>query len=313
MQEKERVEERLCEETPLSETPEMAVYSENPSAVMPAQEETSPPAEEGSCNGSCNNGSGKESFIYAIGRIEPRFPSLGVEKEFVQAVKNGKTANFTDRQVLYEILSQEENHYLARELCFVFTVENIETYILRAATRQELNQLVEAIKPTKGIDCDVVIGIRGPMAPAEMCNGLQVPMVLCDRIYSFDVESFINAIPQTTDMPKANFKNAARELFDRMMQLTDNVGEMDEHRAINYAALRYPAIYSLALEMHAADKSLNRLEVQPSRLSGTRKVVNLVFSYVDRKTDVVDKYFTRIDVTEKFPFLVSKLQVFYDR
>ncbi|MCU1345256.1 MAG: PatG Domain, partial [Acidimicrobiia bacterium] len=25
------------------------------------------------------------TFVYAIGRIEPRFPSLGVEKEFAQA------------------------------------------------------------------------------------------------------------------------------------------------------------------------------------------------------------------------------------
>lgn len=265
------------------------------------------------CDCNENSNQEKESYIYAVGRIEARFPSLGVEKEFVQALKENQTAHLTDQQVLYEILKQEENRYLTREVCFVFTVENMDTYILRPATQFELRQLVEALKPAKGLDCDVIVGVRGPTAPPEMCNGLQVPIVLCDRVYSFEVEEFLNAIPQPKNMVKGDFKNAARELFDRIMQLVDNVGEMDEHRAVNYIALRYPAIYSLALEMHALDRSLVRVDVQPSRLSGTRRVVNVIFSYVDRKTDVVDKHFIRVDVTEKFPFLVSKLQPFYDR
>lgn len=305
MEAKETVDvtETHVDEKALAETPD-------PGAVEPARE-VARPIPQAAC---CGNGYGNDgNFIYAMGTIEPRFPSLGVEKEFLQLVKEGKTVNLTDRQLLHEILSQPENHYLARELCFVLTVENLDTYILIPSTRQEMVQLIEAIKPKQGTDCDVVIGTRGPLAPPEMCNGLQVPQVYCDRIYSFEVEEFINAIPQPKGMEKSVFKNAARELFDRIKQLVDNAGGIDENRALNYVALRYPNIYSLALEMFAADKSLSMVEVQPSRLSGARKIVNIIFSYINRNTDVVEKYFTRIDVSGKWPFLVTKLQPYIER
>jgi hypothetical protein len=53
--------------------------------------------------------------------------------------------------------------------------------------------------------------------------------------------------------------------------------------------------------------------VRPSALSGTRRIVDVVFSFTNRATDVVEKSFTRVDVTEQFPFLVTKLSPYYDR
>jgi hypothetical protein len=55
------------------------------------------------------------------------------------------------------------------------------------------------------------------------------------------------------------------------------------------------------------------VEVRPSRLSGVRKIVDVVFSYANRQTDVAEKYFARVDVTEEFPFLVTKLSPFIER
>jgi hypothetical protein len=95
--------------------------------------------------------------------------------------------------------------------------------------------------------------------------------------------------------------------------LADNAGATDEHRALNYLAVRYPAIYAQATESFALNRSLTSVEVRPSRLSGTRRIVQVIFTYTDRQTDVVDRYFCRVDVTEEFPFLFSKLAPFYDR
>jgi len=53
--------------------------------------------------------------------------------------------------------------------------------------------------------------------------------------------------------------------------------------------------------------------VRPSRLTGIRKTVDVIFSYRHRQTDVVDTYFARVDVNEEFPFLVTKLSPFYER
>ena len=41
-------------------------------------------------------------------------------------------------------------------------------------------------------------------------------------------------------------------------------------------------------------------------------VLDVIFSYTHRQTDVTQKQFVRVDVTEEFPFLVTKLAPYYD-
>jgi hypothetical protein len=38
-----------------------------------------------------------------------------------------------------------------------------------------------------------------------------------------------------------------------------------------------------------------------------------VFTYRHRETDVIEKQFVRVDVTEEFPFLVTKMSPYYNR
>jgi hypothetical protein len=254
------------------------------------------------------------SYVYAIGRIEPRFPRLSVEKEFVQATGRAETAGLTDRQAFQNVLSQRQNRYLTRQLCWVMTIEGLETYILTPRDPGDLDLLVDALRPDPTpMDLDIVIGMKGPMAPPELCNGLMVPILAFDQVYSFDHDALIKSIPPPEKTSPEEFAPAAAELFDRIMQLTDNAGGTDEHRALNYLAVRYPAIYAKAAEEFALDCSLTGVEVRPSPLSGTRKVVEVIFSYTNRNTDVTEKFFVRVDVTEEFPFLVTKMSLYYDR
>ena len=260
---------------------------------------------------------GPAAYVFAIGKIEMRFPSLGVEKEFVQATGRAETAGLTDQQASANVLSKPENRYLARQVCWVMTIEGLETYILIPRDPDGLNLLLSSVRPaTDPRDIDVVIGIRGPVAPAELCNGLMLPIVIFDQVYSFDRDALISAIP----LPKAKvaskdekqFRTAAGELYDKLTQVADNAGATDEHRALNYLAVRYPAIYGLA-DRFGEDYSFTSVETAPSRLSGVRNVISVIFSFTNRNTDVIEKYFVRVDVTEEFPFLVSKLQPYYDR
>lgn len=254
------------------------------------------------------------AHVYALGRIEARFPNLAVEKEMAQATGRANTAGKTDRQTFHAVLTQRENRYLARQLCWVLTIQGLDTYLLVPRDPADLDRLVEAIRPAPSPDdLDVVIGARGPVAPPEMCNGLTVPILLFDQIYSFDREAFVKAIPRPEKTSAAQFAPAAGELFDRIMQLTDNAGATDEHRALNYLAMRYPAIYAKAAEAFGRDFALTAVEVRPSPLSSLRNIVEVIFSYTNRNTDFTEKYFLRCDVTEEFPFLVNKLSPYYDR
>lgn len=260
------------------------------------------------------NGTGMVSYVYAIGRVEARFPSLAAEKEFAQATGRADTAGKTDQQTFHAVLSRRENRYLVRQLCWVLTIQGLETYLLQPRDPADIDLLVEAIRPAPSPnDIDVVIGLRGPIAPPQMCNGLMVPIVLFDQIYSFDRNTLIKAIPKPEKTTDAQFGPAAEELFNRIMQMTDNAGATDEHRALNYLVMRYPAIYARTADEFAKDFSLTGVEVRPSPLSSTRKILDCIFSYTNRNTDFTEKFFVRCDVTEEFPFLVAKMSPYYDR
>jgi hypothetical protein len=254
------------------------------------------------------------SYVYALGRIEPRFPSPAVEKEFAQATGRAHTKGKTDREAMQAVLSAPGNRYLARQLCWVLTLQGLETYLLMPRDSADFDLLVEAVRPTpRPTDLDVVIGLRGPIASPEMCNGLMVPIVGFAHIYSFDRDSLIKSIPRPDKVTAKEFQPAAEELFDRIMLMTDNSGATDENRALNYLAVRYPTIYAKVAEQFADNASLSAVEVRPSPLSAARKIVDVLFAFTNRNTDVTEKFFVRVDVTEEFPFLVTKMSPYYDR
>src|SRR5262249_25419659 len=110
------------------------------------------------------------SYVYAIGRVEARFPTTAIEKEFAPATSRADTKGKTDRAAFHTVLSQPENRYLARQLCWVFTIQGLDTYILTPGDPGDLNMLIDAIKapgePETWLCC--VIGMLGPTAPPTM-------------------------------------------------------------------------------------------------------------------------------------------------
>lgn len=251
--------------------------------------------------------------VYVVGHIEPRYPSLGVEKEVRQATARAGAAKDNDREVMAKVLRDPNNRYLVRQLCWVLLIHGIEHYIL-VPRDGDYQPLVDAYRaePNPG-DLELVIGRRGPIAPPTMCNGLLVPVLVFDQIYAFDRKLLLESIPKPKDADAKKFIADAGEMLDRILQQSDNAGATDADRALNYLAVRYDRIYSLAAEQFATNNSLTSIDVVPSPLSGTRNIVDVVFSFTNRATDVDSKYFTRVDVTECFPFLVSKLSPYYDR
>jgi hypothetical protein len=298
-------------------SPPAIAASANPGRATPAQAYDEPqPAQDVMPSPQPNGGvtAATPAYVYAIGRIEPRFPTLSTEKEFAQATGRAETAGLTDRQALHAVLTERQNRYLARQLCWVLTIEGLDTYILQPRDPADLDMLIEALRATPRLtDIDVVVGVRGPIAPPELCNGLMVPLVGFSQIYSFDVDSLMKSIPRPEKVTAKDFDAVSEELFHRIMQMADNAGATDEHRALNYLAVRYPAVYATAADTFGRNASLTAIEVRPSPLSGVRKIVEVIFSFTNRQTDVTEKFFTRVDVTEEFPFLVTKMQPYYDR
>jgi hypothetical protein len=257
------------------------------------------------------------SFVYALGQIEPRYPSLAVEKEMAQAMGAQDLAGLTDRQALKRTLADRANRYLARSLCWVLSIHGMETYILLLRDPTDLDLLIDAYReePSAG-DLDVVIGVRKGIAPPQLCNGLALPLVAVDQLYSFGREALLDAIPRPTGLAKRDegrFRAVAGGLLDAVGQVADNAGAIDEHRALNYLTVRYPRMYAVSAEQVDRNFSFTGVEVLPSHLSGARSIVEVVFSYTHRATGVVEKHFARVDVSEQFPFLVTPLSPYVGR
>jgi hypothetical protein len=183
------------------------------------QDSTKKPCGCGSKGLSSMEGSMTGSFIYTVGKIEPRFPSPGLEKEYLQALGRSETKGQTNYEAMRTALSKRENRYLLRQICWILRIEGLETYIIKPRDPGDFEALVDALRtPPRGTDVDAVIGVRGPIAPPEMCNGLMVPIVIFDQIYSFDIDALIKAIPRPERTDAKRFSATAEELLARIMQ-----------------------------------------------------------------------------------------------
>jgi hypothetical protein len=261
----------------------------------------------------CKQSAASSVYVYALGRIEHHFPSPAIEKELAQAAKHAPTEGLTDGQRLHRVLSERSNRYIVRQLCWVLTIEEQDTYILVPRDPADWDLLVAALRPTPSpMDLNAVIGIRGRTAPPDMCNGLTLPIVSFDQLYHFDRQSLIKAIPPPDKIKSGDFEPAAEELLDRILQMTGNTGAKDAHRALNYLAVRDPHIYAKTAEALGRNASLSAVDIRPSQLGGGRNIVEVIFSYTNRATDVVEKFRTRVDVTDEFPFLVTRMSPYYD-
>lgn len=324
------------------------------------------PASDCACGGTgectCDTAA-PPAYVYAIGTVTARFPSLNIEKEFMQAWgKNPEQVLQISDADKFAVLSQGQNFYLAREMCWVFQSGDIDLYILRPRSYIELTDLVNALSPTPNqVSFALVIGTLGPTAPPSLCNGAQLPIVTCSQVFSFTGQAFINSItnevakdsalitmisqhltaqggtgtPATTvptattpaapvagasttagltqqQQEQALVTSAASNAFSVLTLLSDNTGQTDEHRAINYLTFKSLALYTQEIQMELNGFTLNSVSAQPDPLSGSRHIQDVILLYASTSTTQVQRYFTRIDVSGQFPFMVNDLAIYYD-
>lgn len=257
------------------------------------------------------------SFVYAFGRVEPQFPNIAIEKEVAQAIGRSDTSDQTDRQAMSTLLSERHNRYLVRKMCWVFTISGLETYILVPRDPMDYDLLIESYRPDPDPSAlDVVIGVQGGIAPPEVCNGLMVPVVYFDQLYSFGRDELVDSIPRPEGLDKKGqelFRSSAAGLLERVLLIGENAGTADEHRALNYLAVRYPDVYHKVAQADRDEASLASVDVRPLARSTTRKAVEVVFAFTHRRTNVTEKFAIGVDVEDEFPFLVSALSPYFDR
>jgi len=256
-------------------------------------------------------------FVYAVGHLTARFPTLGVEKEFTQLIEATPSTALVEIDQLKAVLQEPESRYLGRHLCWVFVTQHVDAFTIAPRDTLEVTQLVDALGAANHEDLiQAVVGApTDASVAAPGCAGLGLPTVAAEQLLSFTLDEFVEALPREDDaggqVEDSAARAVSRDLFNRLTQRTDNRGISDEHRALNYLALRYPPIYHMTISALSQGKSLVGVDARHAHNSGRRLVtVQLVFR--SRRTDLTERYQCLVDITDLFPFLVRPLSPIYD-
>lgn len=261
------------------------------------------------------------SYVFAIGRIKPFFPADDIEKEFQQLVPKPLPAELngaSEARILQWVL--QHNPFLAREMGWMFLIENVRTYLLSPRSSIELEQFVKSIVPasTTEVTYDVIIGVQDPAAALGAGDG-SAPGVTVNRTYQFTLTELAQSVVaalQAQGVSPLPTTAQITALFDDLLQLADNTGDADEHRALNYVSVNYPEIYvtpNPGGSCASAAVTFSGVETRRSPLGAGRAIIDVILRYTNQSTGLVTRNYTSVDVTGQFPFLVTPLQPYYER
>jgi hypothetical protein len=293
--------------TPPEEPGRNETNLDGPGAVRPANESSA---------GSCPQcaASASQQFVYSLGRISIRFPTLGIEREFQQRERYAEAGDSKKSHNRWARMADvlAANDHLARAVCFVHSVGGLPAYIVTPSGMRALESLIDAVRhQDREGSWDLLIGRRGPMATPATCAGLLAPMVLCDALYSFTLQEFLSELAtrahpalESAKITNDEFKENARDIFNRITTSTENIGGLDSHRALNYLLVQHPGIFVAAAE-RGGNAILDSIETRVAEAASSRRVVTVILTFINRSTGVPERLFARVDVTEEWPFLAE--------
>jgi PatG C-terminal len=270
------------------------------------------------------NPTGLRQPVYAVGGLTPQFASIAVEKEFAQLSGGAHQGDQIDLGILQELLRNPDNAYLGRHLCWVFASEGFDTFHVMPRDDAEIARLIEVLSPDESDDVvHVIVGSTVSAPINSWCAAVGLPAVQADQVLAFTLAEFAAALPsdETSSSEdssaggdqagRAEFEGAARRLFVRLTHRSGNRGVADEHRALNYLACRYSALYQAVWQAQRDGKNLVTVDAQHSH-SADRRLVWVRLAFRQPRTDITEQYRCLVDVTEAFPFMLRGLQPVYD-
>ena len=268
--------------------------------------------------------------VYGVGQIVPQIPSLGVEKQIAQ-LAGGLSHGFVETTVLRDVLSVPENRYLGLHVCWILISQQVDAFAVVPRDEADIVRLVELLPSDETDDViHVVIGRAGlPDVIGSPCAQAGLPLAVADQLLGFTPDEFAAALPDaesgrdgqqadqgTSSVPSAGeglsrdqFNVIVRDVFRRITRRAGNLGLSDNHRALNYMAVQNPKLYHAIAQAHREGKALVDITAVHSH-SSTRRLVSVELMFLDRQTDISERYRCLVDVTpdSPFPFLATRLQ-----
>lgn len=272
--------------------------------------------------------------IYALGCISADWPNKSVENEFRSHIEwineHGVDISQSDycRKVepccaalplanhqprdkvqdldcIRKVLKTRRCRYLARELdWYLEDVHGNPLYHL-IPSEYNMQQLINAL-----IDSD---SAKSPAINTLIVGRASGQLGELDSVTVTKFRS-MSAHDIAKNLPKLHNAQSCRDLtyvIDLYLSLANNNGVTDEERALNYL-LTYGYDFYERMYRQRSDnnhQSIHLISIDARvHYAGERTLVYVVFNFQDSKTSVIEPWYSTVDVTDRFPFLVSKFE-----
>jgi hypothetical protein len=283
----------------------------------------------GAPGGICTCGESSASrFIYVLGSVDIRFPDQSVSEELQDVARMLARRPGGDRSLIEpgdkeplrnwycRVLLNREARYVARQLCWLLNVERQPAYYLTLRDLYDLDDLIRCLGRPED-DLDLVVG-SSSLIVVDTCPGITAPVLAVEQLSAFhktDLTKWVKPSPKALKPPSKGKATgaSASDLFDKLVQSTDNFGDTDEWRALNYLAVNYQPLYEQYAVMAKNGWTLDSIKVMTSRLSREKHIVDPVFAFRQLDTGFVQKYYVRVDVSHLFPMMVRTISEYFDR
>ncbi|MCO7189560.1 MULTISPECIES: hypothetical protein [unclassified Pseudoalteromonas] len=238
-------------------------------------------------------------LIYAIGKIQPSFPTLNLEKQYEAAAQSIK-ASPDDFHTVFNYQVKTDNQpqltyrpflYLAQQATWVLTINLIDTYVLTPDTPTQLDALINTTSQAQATYI-----VNGQMTGLDIpyySDGTALPMVCVKHL----IDSADITVPTLTDGQLASSQLP-------LPVLKPNVGLSAKDRASNYFLSHFYQIV-ITNERTLLLQDVQAIHVQPSSAEPARHSFEFIMTSSERM-----RYACSIDVTNQYPFVSSRLSPF---
>lgn len=261
--------------------------------------------------------------VLAIGRLRASFPSLGHQREYAEVAAADPDAPITG-SALKQVIEVAENRYLARQTCWIFTVQANDVFSVVPGTDADLDELVDLLS---GEDDGTVHALVGEPATAPVAQGCWLPglpAITPVQVLSFSLDEFVSTLGDNYDASRDSsagggnptrddprYRATVQDLFYRLTRRADSTGFADDDRARNFLALKDPAVYALTWDR--ANNGQNLIEISTRRsVRNGRRLVGVRLSYRHHQTHLIERFQCQVDTTDLFCFKAAGLTPTYD-
>ncbi len=265
---------------------------------------------EAPCCGQCMSKThATEQYVYAIGRVDVRFPSLGIEREYQQRERALHDLPQHPRNTRI-VAVLEKNLHLALRMNYVFVIGGAPVFALAPTSGSLRESFFKALASAEAEQSCVLIGRVGGFTNPASYAGLLLSQVGVDQIYVFSASEWAEGLAKAAapvlksrKIETAEFKTVSKGIFRDVTAMPENMGLADGHRALNYLLVQHPGMILAAAERPG--HILDRIERRVIQAAGGRRNVAVILTFVERSTGVPERVYCMVDTTEEWPFVAG--------